>query len=349
MSQEMMANLTKAQKQELKSGNPHWWAVGGPYESGQSWVSGRSGDKNYKLDDMRSTYNNTVKPLLDSVAAMSKVGNVASTSMQRVAEGAIDWVRGANSEVQNQMVVKYGLPADFDLKGALPDGFDVDHWREFLGANKAPNDYPLLEAYLQAAGIPFLVNSTFRPGGTSYHASGRAVDFGAPNDSNYDSAGLLAIDHAFAPMLGVLSELIYAGPGGISDKAYDAATMAGHHNHVHAALAKGGIINEMIYAMLGENGPEVVLPLSDPIRSLALARQSGLLPILAAAQASTGGTPYSTTYGTTASTATQSGGSFDSGPLGGGPGNTYNIHGHSMDQVKAEIRERDRAAMRKRR
>lgn len=45
-------------------------------------------------------------------------------------------------------------------------------------------------------------------------------------------------------------------------------------------FAEGGIVNRATAAIIGEAGPEVVLPLSDPARSRELAMQSGLMDVL---------------------------------------------------------------------
>lgn len=45
-------------------------------------------------------------------------------------------------------------------------------------------------------------------------------------------------------------------------------------------FADGGIVNRATAAIIGEAGPEVVLPLSDPARSRELAMQSGLMDVL---------------------------------------------------------------------
>lgn len=359
MTREMMANMTRAQLQEFRRGNSRWMAVGGPYESGKAWAEDHDALTSTHTG-INDTYNNTVKGLIDSITGTypgNASAEISAAAMHGVSKGAIEWVKGANEVINTRFLGSIGLPPDFDLTGTVPEGFDIAGWRSFLGSNKRPGSYPLLMAYLNAAGIPYLVNSAHRPGdGTSYHASARAVDFGAPNDANYDSPGLLRINHALAPMLGVLSELIYAGPGGISDKAYDAATMAAHHNHVHAALANGAIVDSLMYAMLGERGREVVLPLDRPGRALDLAVQANLFSVLDEAararrstslvQTSSGGPRYQAPAGS--SSPSYSGG-YDGGPLGGGPGNTYNIQGVSLDQVRSEIKHRDMATRRKRR
>lgn len=352
MSQEMMASMTASQLGEFRRGNPRWFASGGPYEDGRGHVSssGSDGLMGHDLEAMKAAYSSDVTPMLAVLQAryaQNVVAAISAKAVNKIAEGAFEWVRGANDESEAQMVSSIGLPPGFDVRGAVPKGFDIMGWRSFLGANKQPGNWPLLTRYLDAAGVPYLVNSTFRPGGTSYHASSRAVDFGAPGDANYDSPGLLRVNHALAPMLGVLSELIYSGPGGISDKAYDAATMAQHHNHVHAALARGGIVQGVMNALLGEAGPEVVLPLNNPGRALDIALASNLFSVLGDAAAHRQG--YRASYGPSPLGSVPSGRSaqgFDGGFLGGGPGNTYNITGVGLDQVKTEIRNRDRAVAR---
>lgn len=359
MSKQMMANMTTAQISAFKKGEKRWWAVGGPYESGKGQAGTRI-DSGYaynspdipNFEQTKAFYEGTIKPLIGSVIAThpgNLAANIGGTSMSRVGDAVVEYTRGYTdrmTEEQQKYLVQIGLPPDFDINGVLPAGFDIAEWRSFLGANKKPGSWPLIVAYLNATGVPFLINSTVRPGDVgSYHASGRAVDFGAPGDANYDSPGLLRINHALAPLLGVLAELIYSGPGGISDKAYDAATMAQHHNHVHAALRDGGIIRGLVYAMLGEDGPEVVIPLNDPQRALSLARRSGLLRTLQDAQGRS--TSYSPPSAVSDARSAITGGG-DDGILGGA-GNTYHIHGISWEQVRRKIDNRDKAALRRRR
>lgn len=364
MTREMMASMTADQVKEFRSGNPRWFATGGPFGDGKARVSSHAdqvgnGIDTYDVGAMKAAYAQDVAPMLARMQAQymgNVVAKIGAAGVGKIANGAYDWVNGANEGVQEEMgkrTAAIGLPPGFDVKGSVPAGFDIDHWRSFLGANKAPNDWPLITSYLAAAGVPYLVNSSFRPGGASYHASGRAVDLGAPNDANYDSPGLQRINHALAPMLGVLSELIYAGPGGITDKGYDAATMAGHHNHVHAALAKGGIINGLLSGTLGEAGREVVLPMTNPGRALDIAVESGLFSVLNDAARQRGAVSYGQTappVGPSPLGAVPAGRPVptgaDGGFLGGGPGNTYNIFGVGLDQVKAEVKHRDKAVMR---
>jgi hypothetical protein len=67
---------------------------------------------------------------------------------------------------------------------------------------------------------------------------------------------------------------------------------------------------------------------------LKLAMQSGLMEVLDNERSKNGAAPLNTQA------------SFDGGPLGGGPGNSYYITGVSLDQVRAEIRAHDEATNR---
>src|SRR5690606_16967230 len=113
----------------------------------------------YDLAGMRSTYAG-IQALFPGARGM--VGAIGTAAIDRVAQGAFEFVAAANAEIMRQQS-SIGLPPGYDLTGAVPEGFDVDAWRTFLSQNKKPGNWPLLAQYLQAAGIPFLLNSTFRP------------------------------------------------------------------------------------------------------------------------------------------------------------------------------------------
>src|ERR1700747_1221988 len=76
---------------------------------------------------------------------------------------------------------------------------------------------------------------------------GRAVDLASFSGPGVDTPALLAINKAVLNLvpLAWISELIYAGPGGVCVKngkivngqaVYGAAIMAEHHNHVHLGV-----------------------------------------------------------------------------------------------------------------
>src|SRR5690606_11056796 len=215
MTEEMMASMTNAQRQEFKRGNPYWWATGDPTSAG-----GSAGSAAASKDPLGTTYPNAdelkgvfanIRPLLDTVGP-NGAGPLVVRSMMQLAQGTMDYAKAYGDAVAQAQASAIGLPPGFDLKGTVPAGFDIPGWRSLFAANRGQNgNYPLLIQYLRAAGVPFIASSTVRPGAItvsgnlSNHALGRAVDFVAPNDANWDSPGLLRINHAFAPVMDLLS------------------------------------------------------------------------------------------------------------------------------------------------
>jgi TP901 family phage tail tape measure protein len=140
-----------------------------------------------------------------------------------------------------------------------------------------------------APGLDKVITSTVRPGdGGSYHQTGRAVDYqphGGPavhKNQGFGNSGLRAIFNALMPIAGSLKEVILAGaPFNIKNGrqvpgyAWGRPGEPGNHwNHVHAALAEGGvvptrmpmlaeggIVRRATTAVIGEAGPEAVMPL----------------------------------------------------------------------------------------
>lgn len=63
-------------------------------------------------------------------------------------------------------------------------------------------------------------------------------------------------------------------------------------------LASGGLINAPTLAVVGEAGPEAVIPLSDPAKAAAVAQKTGLLDILGSRMSNTGATLVKVYLGT---------------------------------------------------
>jgi TP901 family phage tail tape measure protein len=221
----------------------------------------------------------------------------------------------------------------------------IERLRQVAGR---PGNYRALIDYMTATQVPFRAVSMVRAGATtrgsggaraSLHASGRAVDFAGMRASR-DSPELLRIYQAFQPVRDILQELIYSGPGG--GFVRNPITRADHHDHVHAGLANGAIVSRRMTALLGESGPEVVIPLTRPMRALQLAEESGLMGVLSQAAGQRSATQGDTGVPLGGSAA----GSVAVQGLFPGQGNTYNIYGISMAQVIAEIEAREQASTR---
>lgn len=130
-----------------------------------------------------------------------------------------------------------------------------------------------LTSFMASTGIGHRVTSTFRPGDDGYHGQARAVDFAGPTPG-FDTPQLRAIQRAWVPLAasGTLKELIGPDPS-LNFKngrqyPYSPGVQQGHKNHVHTAMANGGLITEPIFGIgssgktysFGERGPERVTP-----------------------------------------------------------------------------------------
>lgn len=108
--------------------------------------------------------------------------------------------------------------------------------------------------------------NAYRPGDPKWHGSGRAVDW-----MGYEQDALASFLARQRPL-----ELIhrtkkrdYAYTRGVNKGSFNNALMEAHRNHVHIAMAGGGVINEHVLGVgrsgttyeFGEHGPERVTPL----------------------------------------------------------------------------------------
>jgi TP901 family phage tail tape measure protein len=265
-----------------------------------------------------------------SSAAMGGLGFVGE-KITEANKAAADAIGGTGTAFPSGTPI--GLPAA------------IERLRQVAGR---PGNYRALIDYMTATQVPFRAVSMVRAGATtrgsggaraSLHASGRAVDFAGMRASR-DSPELLRIYQAFQPVRDILQELIYSGPGG--GFVRNPITRADHHDHVHAGLANGAIVSRRMTALLGEAGPEVVIPLTRPMRALQLAEESGLMGVLSQAAGQRSATQGDTGVPLGGSAA----GSVAVQGLFPGQGNTYNIYGISMAQVIAEIEAREQASTR---
>lgn len=92
----------------------------------------------------------------------------------------------------------------------------------------------------------------------SYHYQGRAIDVAG------SAAQMLQFFRdALATFGSSLKELFY-DPAGVYVKNGQTiqGAIGGHSDHVHIALAAGGVVTKPTIAMIGEAGPEAVIPLN---------------------------------------------------------------------------------------
>jgi len=122
------------------------------------------------------------------------------------------------------------------------------------------------------------VTSAYRPGARtaasgrrSFHSMGRAVDI--VGNGRMDTGTMGRAARWIAQRYPNATELIYSpGPSLIRGRRYNPTgiTRANHWDHVHWAMANGGVINEPVFGVgasgqtysFGETGPEQVTPLN---------------------------------------------------------------------------------------
>jgi len=93
----------------------------------------------------------------------------------------------------------------------------------------------------------------------SYHYQGRAIDV-AGSASQMRKFFFDSLQHFGVAQI---KELFYDPVGEYVDNGrIHSGSIGGHSDHVHLALAKGGIVTRPTTALIGERGPEAVIPLS---------------------------------------------------------------------------------------
>ena len=104
----------------------------------------------------------------------------------------------------------------------------------------SPKDYQAITEHPEFGGVKG------RHSKNSYHYSGRALDIGA---YTYEQGPIVAALKEFNAKKGV----------GFAELITGADDPSGHGDHVHVAYAKGGLVEGVTHAMLGEKGKEFVI------------------------------------------------------------------------------------------
>ncbi len=206
-----------------------------------------------KIPDVKSMVNGAVSLLNNTIGRFGAGGKIPGGAAQRLANSVQDWLDTGKTDLEKK-------------KASM--GGDLAAWRGKPGADA------VIIKWLTGK-VPFRVSSDFRPGAItvdgnkSLHGFHRAVDLAVPGDFGRDTQGLANIFHAFSSVEGIMAELIYSGP----QTSYDIKNgrrvakyaVDGHHDHVHAALAAGGVakkVNGGHDVTVGEGRyDEAILPL----------------------------------------------------------------------------------------
>jgi hypothetical protein len=107
--------------------------------------------------------------------------------------------------------------------------------------------------------------NSYRPGDPKWHGSGRAVDW---MGFNQDALATFLASRNPLELIHRTKHRDYAYTRGRNKGSFNNALMEAHRNHIHIAMAGGGVINEHILGIgrsgatyeFGERGPETVTP-----------------------------------------------------------------------------------------
>jgi uncharacterized protein YoxC len=185
-----------------------------------------------------------------SMEILGKVAEIFGVGIESYADGAITMRPYVHGRIEE-------MPPVPDLRPGIG-------WQAMMAALR-----------VQFPGLALI--SGFRPGAItatgnpSYHGFGRAVDIPPRTDVNH------WIYQNYKP---ITKELIASWPGARQihnghDHVYSGITRANHWDHNHWAMANGGIVNGPTRALIGERGPEAVIPLDRPL-PVTIVGSSGL-------------------------------------------------------------------------
>lgn len=185
-----------------------------------------------------------------------RASDVLSLGRKAIAQTAKPVVNGALA-LMDATIGQFGTPGQFTAAGARKLANVVLDWiagtdSEIEKALPQFGDVVELGKWIQSKGFHVSEHPAF--GGVrgkhaprSYHYSGRALDV------NYYPA-------RFEPQrLDALRDELLATGTAFKELLW---RTKGHYNHMHVALAEGGIVTGPTRALIGEAGPEAVIPLS---------------------------------------------------------------------------------------
>ncbi len=207
------------------------------------------------------------------------VGGLIQAGIDAVLDQAQNLVRGVMAAIDGAMS-PFGTPGKMAAHPPKEVGNAIINWLDSLkseasqaqaaapagGTGQLPpggSTIDRLIGVVKSCGAPHRVTSTYRAGDPGFHGQRRAVDFAGPRPSR-DSPELARIFGCFGSIEAQLRELIYAGPQVSynikNGRRVGKYAQADHHDHVHAALAAGGRLLANRLQLVGERGPELVVP-----------------------------------------------------------------------------------------
>lgn len=239
--------------ERIKTGVDWYWStykrlIINPVREAFDWVRGAVRD----LVDFLGRAWEWIKEAVEKLAAPFKA---AFEGMRRAVDPVVDALRD---------IVKWAKDAvSWIAKIKIPD---VTPWEGLspLGGKGGGNVGPLGSAPGRvdmfnddAARFGNIVTSAFRPGDTGYHGQNRARD--------YAGGDMLGFAAYMVRRFGtILKELIFTPLGfGVKNgqmvplSYWGSEVNMDHFDHVHVALARGGLVRQGGWALVGEQGPEL--------------------------------------------------------------------------------------------
>lgn len=257
---DVMAQLGKDRFEELRKGNAGFRRAlmagrppkADPEPTGRPEIGGFPGVGLVKgliqkgIDALLDNAQKAVRGLMETISAplrpFGKPGEIGGGLFRKGGDSVIKWLDSLKSEASQAKDEAQALGAGPPLGGGIG-------WRRMWDALRAA--FPT--ARLHSAFRPGAITATGR---ASYHGMGRAIDV-----SPWASIGNWIRKNYMAQT----REMIFSPMGGQQinngrNHFYTGITRQNHWNHVHWAMKYGGraLANKM--QLVGENGPELVVP-----------------------------------------------------------------------------------------
>lgn len=245
-----LEGLKKSFASTSKSSSNNWNALGRTLQAGTFF-----GRLNLRL------LAEAIESIVDVTAATVRGTRVIIAGFKTLWNDLVDWFETVGERIVGKIIL--GIRASMKGIGdALKAAFNINlptivlPWSQKGDGIGQVGSLVSLGKALQANGYSVGEHPAF--GGVapvhasnSYHYAGRALDINWPGPGETSRLQELAGDlrQRFG---GRIKELYYPG-----NDPY-----GGHDSHLHIAMAKGGIVTRPTRALIGEAGPEAVIPLS---------------------------------------------------------------------------------------
>lgn len=160
------------------------------------------------------------------------------------------------------------VPSRAQVSAKVTPMFSAGDWPSSPAAQRGDSGvWRKVVALIKSTGpISGSFGNSYRPGDPKWHGSGRAVDW---MGYNQDALATFLSKRNPLELIHRTPQRDYAYTRGKNKGSFNNALMEAHRNHVHIAMAGGGVIGEPVAGVglnsgksysFGENGPETVTP-----------------------------------------------------------------------------------------